>query len=198
MKRIMLLAIFVCSLVMTAGPAFALGLSLDPPYQLVPLGGTASVDLVVLGVSQTTGLGAFDVEITYDPSILSFLDVSWGSFLGDTDELAPDPAYAEGFDNPFEGIVRLFEIGSLFLPVQPTSFRLATLNFIGEAIGFENLGLQIPILSDGSGEPLTVTTLSGARVSVPNRQPCCFSGAGLIGLAGFRKKFNRYACVSNS
>jgi hypothetical protein len=83
-------------------------------------------------------LGAFDLDVSFDPSVLLPLDVAFGPFLG-------DPSLLEALTdfNFFPGLVDLAEV-SLLLPeeldaLQRASFPLATLVFDRIGVGEERL-----------------------------------------------------------
>jgi hypothetical protein len=77
------------------------GMVLDPPSQVVTLGSTVDVSVVVDGV---TNLGAYDFELTYDPNILKFSSVNNTPYLGSTGRSAA--CFGPLLDNEFHDSVR--------------------------------------------------------------------------------------------
>ncbi|MGH9460678.1 MAG: hypothetical protein ACRD1X_05645, partial [Vicinamibacteria bacterium] len=55
------------------------------PVQSLSLGDAASVDIFVSGLGNGTALslGAFDLDVAFDPAILVPVSVTFASFLGD-------------------------------------------------------------------------------------------------------------------
>src|SRR5262249_27652382 len=70
-----------CLLALTALPARAANLDLSPPAQTVALGSQASVDVTLSGSGSL--LGGFDLDVSYDPTLLSLSNVVFSGALGD-------------------------------------------------------------------------------------------------------------------
>lgn len=189
MKRLMIILVLVCSLALPLSPALAVSLSLVPSHQQIQLGDIAYVDLVISDLG-TTILGAFDVDITYDPFILDPVVVAFGTSLGD---IGSGEAIA-GASLISPDTVNVFEVSLLFsfelAPLQAVpSFALATLGFEGIAFGSSDLDFGDVILSDDFGFEITEVTTIGARVDVvPEPTTILLLGVGLAGFAGFRGK----------
>ena len=145
-------------------------LSLQPDTSVASNGDTVSFELFVSGLGDFSpdSLGAFDLSVSYDTSVLSFADYSIGNFLGD---LAGFTALdVSGGDSG--GAVNLAEI-SLLLPasldaLQPDSFLLASLSFdvLNLAPG-ATTSLDIvdgAVLSDAVGATLAVSTSRPATI----------------------------------
>jgi hypothetical protein len=65
----------------------AVAISLEPSPETVSLGDPVSVDIVIsdLGSSGPASIGAFDLDVTFDTGVLSFVDYSLGFLLGYVD-----------------------------------------------------------------------------------------------------------------
>ena len=144
-------------------------------------------------------LGAFDLDVLYDPAILSFTGADFGLFLG-------DPALGEAdifFDNPTPGVVFLDETSFLeadsdtcifcippFLDdLQGESFILAQLSFLGVQVGSSNLVMQNVVLSDAFGFVISDPILENASVSVvPEPATILLLAGGMAGLGVFGRK----------
>src|SRR5579864_1617094 len=108
-------------------------LSLEPSSQSVALGSQATVDLNIAGLGIPPSLGTFDVNINFDPSLLSFNNFLFGDpVLGD--QLDPTGGgNTFNFINPGVGTVELFDLSldsaSTLNSLQASGFTLGVLTF---------------------------------------------------------------------
>ncbi len=158
MRRTLVLAGVACILFWGV-PSGAVVIDFVPSAQTVPLGAAVGVDLVISGLGDFTApsLGAFDLDATYDASVLSAASVTLTPFLGDS---------IQGVDVSTPGFIDLFVI-SLLSPVeldalQPESFVLATLSFDAIALGTSALALTQVVAGDAFGADLGATAGSGS------------------------------------
>ena len=111
-------------------------LSPAPSTQTIAAGGLTTIDLRIagLGAGVAPSLGAYDVDLMFDPSVLSFVSATFGDgVLGNQLDL-----FGLGnvsFLTPSTGMVNLFEL-SLDTPadlnaLQADAFVLASLSFSG-------------------------------------------------------------------
>jgi hypothetical protein len=190
MRRTFVLAGIACILLWDV-PSDAVVIDFVPSSQTVPLGADAAVDLVISGLGDFTApsLGAFDLDLTYDASVLSAASVTLTSFLGDA---------IQGADLSTPGFIDLFVI-SLLSPLeldalQPESFVLATLSFDAIALGTSLLALTQVVAGDAFGADLGATagsgsiTVTSSQTPVPEPSLIGFLLMGALGLALRRRR----------
>lgn len=199
MKRISFLTL-VFAVLLLSPPAIvkAAMISFDPLTQNVTAGSAANVALLItgLGEGQEPSLGAFDLAVHFDHTIIAFSSLSFGDpALGDQLDLG-GVGSVSGFDAGTPGIVNLFEV-SLDSPadldsLQAGSFILATLAFNGLAPGASSLNISINALGDALGDSLSAEIASGSiNVAVPLPGAVWLLATALAGLAGLRKRFGK-------
>jgi hypothetical protein len=143
-------------------------LSIEPASQAFNSASSVSVDLVISGLGDHTSpsLGAFDLALSYDPSVLSAVSVTFGTQLG--------MSALAGTDLGTPGTIHLDDVSlrsaSFLQANQPSSFTLATLSFRGIGGGSSAIELTAGTLSDETGLiPLQFSTTPGkAEVPVPD------------------------------
>lgn len=173
-------------------PAGAASLTILPSSTLVTPGGAFAVDLVVsgLGDAAAPSVGAFDIDIGFDPTDLTLIGVTLGTALGD---VGLGEALDASFGHYLPGVINIAEV-SFLAPAtldaaQPDSFVLATLAFAatGMAAGdTTTLGiLTVLSLGDALGDPLTADALTGATVTaIPVPAAVWLFAGALAALAG--------------
>ena len=109
----MLMAALLLTGILIYSPAQAITVTVDPVAQDVILGNQAIVDVIIYGYAPgarvNIAIGAFDFDITYDPSILGFDSLVFGSSLGSL----PSEAIAGFSNNSVSGVLNIFEISLL-------------------------------------------------------------------------------------
>lgn len=203
LKKQFLICLMVLFGLLHMGAGSAATLSFDPSSQTVGLGDSVNVDLRISGLGSDI-LTAFDLDISFDDSILSFQSFTVGPGPTGLDPFGLDLGLLSyGFDLGFGTAA----VGDLSLETDPTlqlfqpdSFVLGTLNFgtlgIGtSALSIGGLGLagECGAFDSISGDCLFVTeldmqVLDGSVSVVPVPAAVWLFGTGLIGLIGFSKR----------
>lgn len=184
------LAPIVLLLVLSGGRAGAVTLGLDPGTAVVAPGDPLVLELVV-GARGTDVVGDFDVDVEFDPAVLSLT----GFVLADT---LGDPSFGDALDfslgELMPGLLNLAVVSTLASAVldgiQGDPFGLATLEFDvlpGAAPGLSSVGLLLNALGDGDGLALVPTAVAGAELTViPEPGVVLLLGLGL-GLLAVRR-----------
>ena len=168
------------------GTAHSVTLSMVPSSQTISTT-EAQVNLFIseLGDFMAPALGAFDVEITYDNSIVSLSSASFGTWLGQSMQTVTESAAS----------VQLIEVSleptDFLNDLQPGNFLLATLHFKGVGVGTSEVGFSSVVLSDALGNEILNPALEPASIVVESVVPVPASvwlfGSGLLGLVGIAR-----------
>src|SRR5262249_5660910 len=171
----------------------AISLDFGPAAQTVTLGTTVDVAVVIAGpgAGGPPSLGAFDLDVSFDPSVLSPVGVPFGPCRGD-----PGLLEAEAGSTLLPGVVDFFAVSLLAAAdldaLQPASFTLATLSFGATGLGSSALTFAEVIMGDAFAAPLSVVPGSGSVTVVPRAVPepttWALLGSGLAGLAWWRRR----------
>ena len=141
-------AVFATIFSMNADAAI---ISTIPSSQNVSLGNLFSINLVISGLSSGTApsVGTFDLDLFFDPLLLSFVSGTFGNQL-DILGLGSLQTISPGF-----GTVNFFELSLDTIDdlnnLQADSFILATLTFDTLVVGTSSLTLNVNALGDAEG-----------------------------------------------
>lgn len=143
-------------------------ISVMPGSQLaVTAGNNATVDLNISGLGAGTfpSLGVYDLNVTFNPALLSFVNVNWGTGL-DIFGLGSLRTV-----NTSSGLVNIFELSldsaADLNALQTANLLLASLQFIGVGTGTSNIALAINALGDADGASLSANIVYGSGTGVP-------------------------------
>jgi hypothetical protein len=179
------------SLALSSASATAVSLDFVPNLPGVIVGETFDVQIVASSLinGATPSLGTYDIDVFFNPLVLTFNSVIFG------DQLDPSGLGSIRNATPGLGRVNLFEL-SLDSPLdldtlQTGSFPIATLTFTTVTIGVSSLELGINSLGDSLGNPLIASVGSGSVTVTPEPSTILLLGLGVgVGMVLRRKAFS--------
>ncbi len=184
MKKLLVNAFLVFGIAFSVKPAWAILIEFQPAAQMVEVGDSLDVGIVVSGLAPDS-LSTFDIDVGFDATILAFNSATFG------DELDLFGFGSDTLATPGAGTVNLFELSSdfpgAFDSLQADSFILATLTFEALAVGTSSLLLSINALGDALGDPLGADVGVGSITAVPEPAALLLMAVGLAAFVGLRR-----------
>lgn len=190
----------VAFLFMAVTRSEAVTIGLEPAAGAVTVGSLVDLRIVIAGLGSgvAPSLSAFDLDIDFDGTILSFESLTFGDpVLGDQLDLSGLGSLTLATPGP--GTVNLYGL-SFDMPadldaMQADSFVLATLVFRAVGAGLSPVDISAAILGDAAGVPLPATLTSASiavsGVSVPEPASVWLALLGAAALAS--KRHRRHA-----
>jgi hypothetical protein len=191
MRTIWATLLAAIALIASLSQALAVTLSIDPVSLTIPSGGVGQLNVDIQGLPRPgpPSLGAFDLVVSDSLGTLSYTAVSFGTELGN-----PNLNQALVSSNaPSTGSVHLKEVSLLSAATldsgEATSFTLATISFQAGGPEITSVGIGSITLSDGLGNPLAVSGVTGATITVtPEPTSGLLVGTGLLCLVARRSR----------
>ena len=183
--------ICACAL-LVCGSAQAVTVSVLPPSQTVSVGDPVSVDVDVSGLGNFAppSLDVFDVDVSYDSSILSPTTVVFGSEL---DVFGVGSIQRAGGFAPVSVFEASLDLATDLDTLQPGQFTLFTITFDAIGPGISPIDASVVLLSDALGNFLIART-RGATVTVEPvtviPEPLTVAGV-LLGIASVARYVRR-------
>jgi hypothetical protein len=173
----------IAGLTLTWGWADTISLSLVPSAEAVTLGQAVEVTVHISGLGTPPSVGAFDLNVRFDPSLLlpTPTPVSFGTLLGDPGAIPPQALTAFTLS---VGVVEFAEV-SLLAPsdldslqaMHGGSFDLSTLSFTALESGTASFSFSVGVVDDAFGnklkvipEPSALVLLGSALVAITLRR----------------------------
>jgi general secretion pathway protein D len=153
--------------------------SIQPSVSIPGVGETFDV---LVEISSVSDLYAFQFDISFDPAILSAIDVTEGSFLpgGGFTFFIPG-----SIDNIAGSISSTADILLSAVSGVSGSGTLADLQFQALTVGTSPVNLSNVILLDSNLSDIPYNTSNGSVSPVPEPSTVLLLGSGLIGLVGY-------------
>jgi hypothetical protein len=153
--------LLLASLILAGTCQAGVVLQISPASQAVALGSQLSLAVDISGLGGGVALGVYDIDLAFDPTVLSYNSILFGTQLdlfglGDIQSATPG-----------SGLVNLFELSlesaSDLNSLQASAFTLAILTFDTLAPAANSpVTLSVNALGDGSGNSIAAALDNGA------------------------------------
>ncbi len=154
----------------------------NPPAGQVTVGSTITANIFLSGLGGSLDLGAFDISLSYNSSLLSLSSVSLGTGLN-----LGNPAQSSYSVSTPPGAVNTQEISfvapSILATSQPDDLVLFTVTFLGLANGISPFPFTKVDLSDGAGGAFSPANISDGQIAVVPEPATIGLASGLAALA---------------
>jgi hypothetical protein len=175
-------------------PVEAMSISFQPTAQTINGGDLFAVDVFVSGLSGANEIvSAFDLDVTYDPSILGVTGFTFSTLLGDPTLFEADNGAVLSSGRIDFWALSYLSDAELVALLQPDSFTIATLSFRALGSGTTNLvfdpitlpGIDVkgldaaPLSLEVSDASVTVVAQSNA-IPEPSTILLCLLGFGAL------------------
>ena len=178
------LATLIVAAAQSAQAAISASFSFLPGVQNVVIGNSVFVEIYSTESGGPGALGSFDLDMTFDPSIMSFVGASGGTGFGISTGLLLDTTNAGiGKINLSESS---FESPATLVGSQANMFLLATLELSADALGSSALGFTFMDASDENGFSIQAAGGTGS-ISVSSSvipEPASVLGLGVLLCSG--------------
>ncbi len=128
-----------------------------------------------LGDHAAPSLSGFDINLSFDSSILTFTGHTLGSLLGAVDDVEASDLSLGASGNTINLAELSYLLPTELATLQPSEFTFATLSFrVDNLPQFKQTFVffeSIKVLSDENGEPLQIASLNGAQIGNPIPEP---------------------------
>lgn len=175
---------YVCYALIAVGvmaqSANAALITMAPSSQTIELGETASIDVSISEFATDQYLGAFDLGVAFNSSILSVTNVVFGTELGFSfqDEFVDGSGLHAVLESSLED-------PQFLVDNQVSEFLLFTIEFTAAGFGTSSVAFDSVLLGDQDGNEITDVDFNSARITVNNPNAVPEPGALSILLAGF-------------
>lgn len=181
----MLRCLYVFCLCVSAAAAPLL--QFQPTHSSPAPGGTVMVDVVLSGLppGEPPSVGSFDLDVTYDPSIVLPVSLLFGPWLG-------QEALGEVIQFAFDlgGVIDFGAVSLLTGPeldaLQPGEFMLAQIGFLGLQPGNSPLSFEQILIDDSDGLKLPVEGTGGGITVIPEPGTFLLTTLALVALFSWR------------
>lgn len=186
MKKILIGCCLFSAVTFGGSQGWATSLSFVPNSSAINIGDSIDVDVELSDLGGSY-VGAFDFDVNYDDTVLTFNSYSLTGSLGD---ISAGDAFDWSWGDLGFGTVNLSELSLLwdFTSRQDgSSLTLARLSFIGTNVGTTSLSFDNVTISDDMWSGIGVSLYTGSiDVAAPVPEPAAMFlfGTGLVGLLG--------------